>query len=118
MNQWLTNIKPVNPFDTSEKIIVFRVAETPTNFYLTLGYFSIHSNDLNELVNKMKNMPISSQPNIQLQEYQKMPMNQIIDSLKKDIKKSIASSNFLDNNSNINKIILVRPGNDYFELYP
>lgn len=118
LNQWLNNMKPINPSDTSEKIIVFRVVETPTNFYLTLGYFSIHSNDLNELVNKMKNMPISSQPNIQLQEYQKMPMNQIIDSLKKDIKKSIASSNFLNNNGNINKIILVRSGNDYFELYP
>ena len=66
----------------------------------------------------MKNMPIASQPNIQLQVYQKMPMNQIIDSLKKDIKKSIASSNFLNNNSNINKIILAGSGNDFFELYP
>lgn len=118
LNQWLNNMKPINPSDTSEKIIVFRVAETPTNFYLTLGYFSNHSNDLHELYSKMKNMPIASQPNIQLQEYQKMPMNQIIDSLKKDIKKSIASSNFLNNNGNINKIILVRSGNDYFELYP
>lgn len=118
LNQWLNKIKSTNPSDTSEKIIVFRLAETRSQFYLTLGYFSNRSNDPHELVSKMKNMPIESQHNIQLQEYQKMSGNQLVDVLKNDIKKAISSTEFLNNNSNIKKIILAGSENEFFELYP
>jgi hypothetical protein len=66
----------------------------------------------------MKNMPIESQHNIQLQEYQKMSGNQLVDVLKNDIKKAISSTEFLNNNSNIKKIILAGSENEFFELYP
>lgn len=118
LNQWLNNIKSTNPSDTSEKIIVFRLADTRSHFYLTLGYFSNRSNDLFELVREMKNMPIASRPNIQLQEYQKMSGIELVDLLKNDINKAISSNDFLNNNSNIKKIILAGSENDFFELYP
>ncbi|MCF1715045.1 hypothetical protein L0U88_10445 [Flavihumibacter sp. RY-1] len=118
LNQWLNKIKSPNPSDTTEKIVVFRLAETSSQFYLTMGYFSNRSNDLYELVSKMKNMPIAGHPNIQLQEYQKMSGNQLVDVLKNDIKKAISSTNFLNNNKNIKKIILAGSEIEFFELYP
>jgi hypothetical protein len=66
----------------------------------------------------MKNMPIASRPNIQLQEYQKMSGIELVDLLKNDINKAISSTDFLNNNSNIKKIILAGSENDFFELYP
>lgn len=102
---WLDNLQLSSHPDTTEKIAIFRIADTKNNHFLVLGYFD-YTSDYNQLVRQIQASPIAEHYHILIQDHQNNKNNQLVDSVINNLSLAIKKSNFLKNNRTIKKILL------------